>query len=258
MEKNRKKLPERFQAGWLLTMLSLHAMAGDQMDTEKMRELRKRKDLAPELLWRKLEQEQEKRQPVFLTSRNSELCVAPLEGEHFFGREEELYDLKEMLENGGKFLLTGLGGIGKTELLRQLLIWCERERKARKIALVQYTGSLSDSLNRSFFELKAADQEVRFHECLYRLSGKKTVLFLDNVDRTEEEDPGLLELKELSCTVFVSSRIKKLEGFRNFSVGTPRKSALGLIFRDNYERTLNMEERENLNQLLEKSSFSTR
>ena len=138
VEKNRKKLPERFQAGWLLTMLSLHAMAGDQMDTEKMRELRKRKDLAPELLWRKLEQEQEKRQPVFLTSRNSELCVAPLEGEHFFGREEELYDLKEMLENGGKFLLTGLGGIGKTELLRQLLIWCERERKARKIAVVQY------------------------------------------------------------------------------------------------------------------------
>lgn len=255
VEKNRKKLPERFQAGWLLTMLSLHAMAGDQMDTEKMRELRKRKDLAPELLWRKLEQEQEKRQPVFLTSRNSELCVAPLEGEHFFGREEELYDLKEMLENGGKFLLTGLGGIGKTELLRQLLIWCERERKARKIAVVQYTGSLSDSLNRSFFELKAADQEVRFHECLYRLSGKKTVLFLDNVDHTEEEDPGLLELKELSCTVFVSSRIKKLEGFRNFSVGTPRKSALGLIFQDNYERTLNMEERENLNQLLEKKLF---
>lgn len=84
---------------------------------------------------------------------------------------------------------------------------------------------------------------------------RKTVLFLDNVDRTEEEDPGLLELKELSCTVFVSSRIKKLEGFRNFSVGTPRKSALGLIFRDNYERTLNMEERENLNQLLEKKLF---
>lgn len=254
-EKNRKKLPERFLAGWLLTMLSLHAMAGDQMDVEKMQELRKRKDLTPELLWKKLEQEQEKHQPVFLTSRNSELCVAPLEGEHFFGREEELYDLKEMLENGGKFLLTGLGGMGKTELLRQLLIWCEREGKARKIAVVQYTGSLSDSLNRSFLELKAAEPEACFHECLYRLSGKKTVLFLDNVDRTEKEDPGLLELKELPCTVFASSRIEKLEGFQSFPVGTPRKSALGLIFRDNYERTLNMEERESLNQLLEKQLF---
>lgn len=28
-----------------------------------------------------------------------------------------------------------------------------------------------------------------------------------------------------------------------------------MIFRDNYERTLNMEERENLNQLLEKKLF---
>ena len=114
-----------------MTMLSLHAMAGDQMDTEKMRELRKRKDLAPELLWRKLEQEQEKRQPRLSDlEKQRTLCGTP-GGEHFFGREEELYDLKEMLENGGKFLLTGLGGIGKTELLRQLLIWCERERKAK-------------------------------------------------------------------------------------------------------------------------------
>lgn len=255
IEKNRKKLPERFLAGWLLSMLSLHAMAGDQMDMEKMKELRKRKDLAPEFLWKKMEQEQAKHQPVFLTSRNSELCVAPLDGEHFFGREEELYDLKEMLENGGKFLLTGLGGMGKTELLRQLLIWCEREGKARKIAVVQYVNTLSESINRSFQDLEGEDPEKRFHEGLYRLSGKKTVLFMDNVDHTEKEDPTLLELKDLSCTVFVSSRMEKLEGFRSFPVGTPGKSALGLIFRDNYERTLTMEERESLNQLLEKQIF---
>lgn len=60
--------------------------------------------------------------------------------------------------------------------------------------------------------------------------GKKTVLFLDNVDRTEEEDPGLLELKELSCTVFVSSRIKKLEGFQKFLGGNPEKERSGVDF----------------------------
>ena len=167
IEKNRKKLPERFLAGWLLSMLSLHAMAGDQMDMEKMKELRKRKDLAPEFLWKKMEQEQAKHQPVFLTSRNSELCVAPLDVEHFFGREEELYDLKEMLENGGKFLLTGLGGMGKTELLRQLLIWCEREGKARKIAVVQYVNTLSERINRSFKDLEGEDADKRFHEGFY-------------------------------------------------------------------------------------------
>lgn len=106
----------------------------------------------------------------------------------------------------------------------------EKKRKSEKIAVVEYTGSLSDSLNRSFFELKAADQEVRFHECLHRLSGKKTVLFLDNVDHTEEEDPGLLELKELSCTVLsrAVSRSWKVSGISR--VGTPRKSALGVDF----------------------------
>ncbi|MFR2188839.1 MAG: hypothetical protein ACLS5R_05825 [Blautia sp.] len=67
---------------------------------------------------------------------------------------------------------------------------------------------------------------------------------------TRRRGSGASGIKELSCTVFVSSRIKKLEGFRNFQ---PKKSLWGLIFRDNYERTLNMEERENLNQLLEKA-----
>ncbi|MEI3194299.1 MAG: hypothetical protein V8S22_10590 [Lachnospiraceae bacterium] len=69
----------------------------------------------------------------------------------------------------------------------------------------------------------------------------------------KKEDPTLLELKDLSCTVFVSSRMEKLEGFRSFPA--PGKSALGLIFRDNYERTLTMEERESLNQLLESRYF---
>ena len=66
-------------------------------------------------------------------------------------------------------------------------------------------------------------------KCLYRLSGKKTVLFLDNVNHTEEEDPGLLELKELSCTVFVSSRIEEAGRFPEFlRWGHPEKERSGV------------------------------
>ena len=57
----------------------------------------------------------------FLTLRNCELFRKSVKASHFFGREEELYDLKEMFFNSGKYLISGIGGIGKTELMRQLL-----------------------------------------------------------------------------------------------------------------------------------------
>ena len=62
------------------------------------------------------------------------------------------------------------------------------------------------------------------------------MLFLDNMNHTEEEDPYLSELKDLPCTIFVTSRQKHLDGFTTFGIKAPQKSALSLIFRDNYNK----------------------
>ena len=105
-------------------------MSGKEMSGKIMENLRNRSDLELDAIWNRVHSAKRDNSPLYLTLRNSELCTAPLPSEHFFGREEELYDLKELLLRGGKYLVCGLGGIGKTELLRQLIRWCEREGAA--------------------------------------------------------------------------------------------------------------------------------
>ena len=89
----------------LFTVLSLHAMAGPEISGAKMKLVRK-----------------------------CELFRKSVKASHFFGREEELYDLKEMFFNSGKYLISGIGGIGKTELMRQLVSWMEQEEVKCRIA----------------------------------------------------------------------------------------------------------------------------
>ena len=121
-EVNRKKISESFIAAWFLTMLSLHAMSGKEMSGKIMEKLRNRSDLELEAIWNRVHSAKRDNSPLYLTLRNSELCTAPLPSEHFFGREEEMYDLKELLLRGGKYLVCGLGGIGKPDFLHTVLL----------------------------------------------------------------------------------------------------------------------------------------
>ena len=258
IEKRQKDFSGSFGAAWILTMLSLHAMAGPEMSGVKMELIRKREDLKPENIWKCIYQDSGETRQSFLTLRNCELFRKSVKASHFFGREEELYDLKEMFFNSGKYLISGIGGIGKTELMRQLVNWMEQEEVKCRIAAVQYEENLAVSFSRSFLNLKGESVEERFHESVYHLSEEskvKTVLFLDNMNHTEKEDPYLSELKDLPCTIFVTSRQKYLDGFTTFSIKSPQKSALSLIFRDNYNKILAREEKDRLNRLLEKEIF---
>ena len=109
-----------------------------------------------------------------------------------------------MFFNSGKYLISGIGGIGKTELMRQLVSWMEQEEVKCRIAAVQYEENLAVSFSRSFLNLTGESVDERFHEGIYHLSEEhqeKTVLFLDNMNHTEEEDPYLSELKDLPCTI---------------------------------------------------------
>ena len=142
--------------------------------------------------------------------------------------------------------------------MRQLVSWMEQEEVKCRIAAVQYEENLAVSFSRSFLNLTGESVEERFHEGIYHLSEEhqeKTVLFLDNMNHTEEEDPYLSELKDLPCTIFVTSRQKHLDGFTTFGIKAPQKSALSLIFRDNYNKILSREEKDRLSRLLEKEIF---
>lgn len=246
-----------FFCGYFLTFFMFHALAGNGEGSSSLHKLYADKSLSMEALAKNLLQESRPKQnaPVFLTGRNSELCAAPLKAGHFFGRETELYELRQMLERGGKYLVSGMGGIGKTELLRQLLKLCVEEKLADYICAVQYRNNLTDSLIQAFPEIHGSDREINFREALAKIRIHKSAHVLLMIDDMGGDGSGeeaeLQMISRLPATVFITSRCQALDGFERFEVKTVSKEACILVFRDNYRKLLTAQELQILNDILE-------
>lgn len=242
-----------FFCGWFLTVLMFHALAGNGEGDSAMSRLRQDSSLQIENLGRTyLKKEKPRGKAVFLTGRNTELCSSPLPRQHFFGREKEMFELRRMVIHGGKYLVSGMGGIGKTELMRQLLKCCEEETLADYICTIQYEGSLSASFVKAFPQIRGANMEENFYEALacVRMHEKDSVLILiDNMDQNRNEELAILA--SLPATVFVTSRYQEFKGFTTYSVSMPGRSAARLIFQDNYDKAMGPEDDRILTDILE-------
>ena len=136
---------------------------------------------------------------------------------YFTGREEELEILRQLINEGNKaVLVSGMGGIGKTHLCLKL---CEEyiTRHAsnnavpfQHIGYVEYDGDMDSSLVTCLkFEKQGQpeyNQEAAWRELEHLTSQGKLLLFVDNVNRTPKEDPGLKRLGEIPGTVILTSR----------------------------------------------------
>ena len=244
-----------FQAAYLLTLLTLYAAAGEAMDDPVMAVLRAGEFGIGEM-WRCRTRRPETKSAaaVFLTAHSGLLQDNPLPSHRFFGREEELFNLKEIAASGRKCLISGMGGMGKTELLRQLIHVCESEKIVDKIAVVPYEGSIAESVARCFPEYQRQNQEESFHAALYHLQREseqgKVLLLIDNLTNGPEEDPNLEQLNGLSCGILITSRRASLAGFETCSLNPPTVGTGALIFRDNLGRPLSREDRTALEGLL--------
>ena len=246
---------QAFYCGWFLTFLMLHALAGNGEGEAVLCRLREDRALAlDELAKICLENNvQKEAKTVFLTGRNTELCAVPLKPGHFFGREEEMFELREMLAQGGRYLVSGIGGIGKTELMRQFLKCCEDEALTDCICVVQYEKSLADSLIRAFPEIRGADREENFKEALARIrmhAGERILVVIDNMNRSQDEDPDIGMLCKIPGTIFVTSRYQELAGFETYQIPVIGRDAGSLIFRDNYEKKLTENDKKALDSIL--------
>lgn len=246
-----------FLAGWCLTILMLYSMTGDSMAEPAMAKLRTMPEFDAENLWKLYQNNKESHsndQLLILTGLNSEICCEPLERNCFFGREEELFDLREMLGKGGHYLLSGIGGIGKTELLRQFYKICVKEKLAERVAVIQYESNLQVSMARAFPDIQLQDAQNNYKEALGRLrrcGEKKLLVIIDNMNNTIEEDTSLSDLALIPGTVILTSRLSSLEGFETYHVNPPSKTAGMLIFRENYKRMLSPEDKMKMEELYE-------
>ncbi|WP_417092050.1 tetratricopeptide repeat protein [Marvinbryantia sp.] len=239
-------------SAWMLTLLTVFALAGSRMG--RLREQTCLASFSAETV--EVEQLSEKRKKYirFLTKQTGELGRSPLPSQHFFGREQELFELRQMALTGGHYLISGMGGIGKTELLRQLLRLCAEENLCDMAALISWENSMAMSFVAAFAETGHTDLNKNFKEILARirlLENKRVLIFIDNIDHTAAKDQGVKELCSLPATIFATSRVRELPGFTTFEIKSLSAEAGSLIFRDHYGKILTKESQVALLQMLE-------
>lgn len=194
----------------------------------------------------------EVREVTFLTGNNTELSRKPLGTSHFFGRQTELFELSELLYRGGKYLISGMGGSGKTELMRQFLRICLEEKCVDYVGIVQYEGGLARSMVKAFPNVHGTDLEESYKEVLARIqmcSDKKVLLIIDNMDGGVDE-AELVALCKLPATIFVTSRYQRIKGFKSYRLQSIGHEVGSLIFRDNYGASLSEEDKHVLDKIV--------
>lgn len=178
-----------------------------------------------------------------------------LESSGFVGREEELAEIRSRFVAGDKVVvLTGLGGIGKTELAVQY---------GRKHSNMVYFTRFDNSFTRALASMahgirpKLSEDALRQDECVLRdmvlqllkKSEPLDLLIIDNVDSETktladlQNDPGYVALTELplqllmttrsysprSIEIFTMSDNDLIEIFRNHGTDLSNREMIELI-----------------------------
>lgn len=228
------------------------------MNGPETRQIRQQEELYPERIWQMyLNTHSSQKSPVvFLTKQQGELVSSPLPEGHFFGREEELFDLREMLKKRGKYLLSGIGGVGKTELLRQLLRYCCEKQLVDDVCMIQYELSLENSFVNAFPNLWCGTSKTSFNRILKELNSKRNrhvLILIDNMN--QKDDESLSVIAKLPATIIITSRLQELSGFETYHVSPPSNSSGKLIFRDNYNNILTQEDRCALDEIIKEQEW---
>lgn len=149
----------------------------------------------------------------FVVTRNVD--INPVS--YFTGREMELEELRQRIEEGRKsVLVSGMGGIGKTHICRKLFEeYLNKHADGenipfRHIGYIEYAGDMNSSLQNclKFKKQKRQEdnQEAAWRELAHLAADGKLLLFVDNVNVSIGEDVGLERLKSIPGAVVLTSR----------------------------------------------------
>lgn len=146
---------------------------------------------------------------------------------YFTGRETELQELRQRIEEGRKsVLVSGMGGIGKTQICRQLFEEYSKNENGSfsHIGYIEYDGDMNSSLQRclKFKEQERQEDNLKaaWKELEFLAADGKLLLFVDNVSVPIGQDAGLRQLKQIPGAVVLTSRRTSFsKEFEPFKVG---------------------------------------
>ena len=257
LQKSRETLPRTFVDMLTLSWLVLLAFYGPEMGSRELLDFCQAQEHSAQALYLLSSHVTfGRRVPLSMTGRNCELCRQGLsKDEYVMDAASCLPQLTDAIRQGGKIAVTGMGGIGKTEMTRQALALLAKEELFSRMAWVQYEKSLTASLRMAFDGLDGVAEENVLSTVREKLEAPyqgRTLLLIDSVDMPPEADEGLREIEHWGCDVLVTTRFPLGEGFRNIAVPLLSEEASRTLFvqHDPYLRSMGSAETEALHQVL--------
>ena len=143
---------------------------------------------------------------------------------HFCGRDSELNKLHTLVQDNTTVIVTGVAGIGKSELVRAYAK--EHKKEYQYFGYYFYGGSLKDIISNIIRDPVTADSDLnaRYQHNLDLLSdlGEKVLLVIDNFNSTPDDDECFDDLFDLKCKVIFTSHMRfedyaiyELQAFRH-------------------------------------------
>ena len=136
----------------------------------------------------------------------------------FVGREDEILKIKNMLDEKDVVFLSGMGGIGKTELARKFAN--KYQDQYNRIVFLRFADSIMETVCSDELVIENCDREKQesfadFYKrklaSLKKNAGKDDLIILDNFDKKKkdhaiEEDEHLNDLFNCGCKLLVTTR----------------------------------------------------
>ena len=168
---------------------------------------------------------QEKEREFIVTHKTETTPVT-----YFLGRETELQDLRKKVEQNRKFILvSGMGGIGKTQICKALFKEYDTRKKSGEkipfehIGYIEYNGNMDSSLIKCLRFKKQEDPqrniEAAWRELEDVASNGRLLLFIDNVNVSRGTDLGLQRLNSILGAIVLTSRRTSFHGFEIHRIG---------------------------------------
>ena len=126
---------------------------------------------------------------------------------NFSGRKKELEKLHEMLQAHDKVFVYGIGGIGKSEFVKQ---YAQDNTKAYKnILFITYTNDMKTTVSDiDFINDRETSAEKRYtaHLEYLQLLKDDTLLIIDNFDVYPDDDEDFADIYDLGCRIIFTTR----------------------------------------------------
>lgn len=129
---------------------------------------------------------------------------------HFCGRSKELDELHAVVSDNSTVIITGVAGIGKSELVRAYAK--DHRKEYQYFGYYFYGGSLKDIIANVVHDALATESDLntRYQRNLELLSslGEKALLIIDNFNVTPDKDECFDDICDLKCKVIFTSHMR--------------------------------------------------